>query len=183
MPFRFARCELPEVILLEPKVFEDGRGFFMETYKYSEFAANGIRETFLQMNHSRSAKNILRGLHFQRSPKAQGKLVRVLAGNIFDVAVDIRLGSPSYGKWCGLVLSADNKKMVYVPRGFAHGFCVVSEEAEVLYLATEEYAPELEGGILWNDPDLNIPWPTQDPILSQRDRNWPSLRKLANVFA
>lgn len=182
MPFRFARCELPDVILLEPKVFKDGRGFFMETYKYSEFAANGIDETFLQMNHSRSAKNILRGLHFQRSPKAQGKLVRVLAGNIFDVAVDIRPGSPSYGKWCSLVLSAENKKMVYVPRGFAHGFCVVSEEAEVLYLATEEYAPELEGGILWNDPDLNIPWPTQDPILSQRDRNWPPLRRLDHAF-
>jgi len=161
MPFTFTRLAIPDVVLIEPRVFPDERGFFMESYKYSEFAAFGIKEHFVQDNHSRSKKGVLRGLHYQRPPKAQGKLVRVVVGEIFDVGVDIRLaraiekdgsiarakGSPTYGKWVGERLSAENKRMLYIPPGFAHGFCVLSEEAEVLYKTTEEYAPEYDAGI------------------------------------
>lgn len=182
MPFRFSLAELPEVILIEPTVFSDERGFFMETYKYSEFAAHGIRESFMQSNHSRSSRKILRGLHYQKRPKAQGKLVRAIVGEIYDVVVDIRRGSPRYGRWLGVLLSAENKKMLYIPPGFAHGVCVVSEEGEVLYMVTEEYSPEHEAGIVWNDPDLGIRWPTTDPILSARDRSWPSLSKSDHDF-
>lgn len=176
MPFRFERLEIPEVILIEPKVFSDERGFFMETYKYSNFAAFGIKERFVQDNHSRSVKGVLRGLHYQRPPKAQGKLVRVLVGEIFDVAVDIRKGSPTYGKWVGVMLSAENRWMLYIPPGFAHGFCVLSEEAEVTYKVTEEYSPEHDAGIIWNDPEIGIDWPVEQPILSAKDAGLPPLR-------
>ena len=156
MPFNFTRLAIPDVILIEPRTFPDERGFFMESYKYSEFSAFGIKERFVQDNHSRSVKGVLRGLHYQKHPKAQGKLVRVVVGEIFDVAVDIRHGSPTYGQWVGEKLSAENKRMLYIPPGFAHGFCVLSEGAEVLYKTTEEYSPEHDAGIIWNDPKLSI---------------------------
>jgi len=182
MPFTFKRLEIPEVILIEPEVFSDERGFFMETYKYSEFASFGISERFVQDNHSRSVKGVLRGLHYQNPPKAQGKLVRVVVGEIFDVAVDIRKGSPTYGKWVGVKLSAENKRMLYIPPGFAHGFCVLSDVAEVVYKVTEEYAPESEAGIIWNDPEVGIDWPIENPMLSAKDANWPILRDAVNRF-
>ena len=182
MPFRFQRLQIPEVILIEPKVFPDERGFFMETYKWSEFASFGVTEHFVQDNHSRSVKGILRGLHYQNPPKALGKLVRVVLGEVFDVAVDIRKGSASYGKWVGVKLSAENKRMLYIPPGFAHGFCVLSEAAEVLYKTTEEYSPEHEAGIIWNDPEIGIDWPVEKPIVSTKDAGLPSLREAENGF-
>jgi len=176
MPFRFQRLDIPDVVLIEPTIFEDERGFFMESYKYSEFANFGIKEKFVQDNHSKSIKGVLRGLHYQKHPKAQAKLVRVIRGKIFDVAVDIRRNSPTYGKWVGIVLSEENKKMLYIPVGFAHGFCVLSDEAEVLYKTTEEYAPEYDRGIIWNDPDIDIKWPIDNPILSSKDAALPRLK-------
>jgi len=173
MPFNFTRLELPEVLLIEPRVFPDERGYFLETYKQSEFARNGISETFVQANHSHSSFGTLRGLHFQKAPSAQGKLVRVILGRIFDVVVDIRKGSPRYAQWVGVELSAENKKMLYVPPGFAHGVCVTSDEAGLLYMVTHEYSPEAERGILWNDPSLGIRWPVSEPLLSKRDQQWP----------
>lgn len=182
MPFSFQRLEIPEVVLIEPKVFQDGRGFFMETYKFSDFAAFGIAERFVQDNHSRSKKSVIRGLHYQNPPKAQGKLVRAVVGEIFDVAVDIRRGSPTYGKWVGEKLSSENKRMLYIPPGFAHGFCVLSAEAEVVYKVTEEYAPEHEAGIIWNDPDIGISWPIANPIISEKDAALPCLKEAENRF-
>lgn len=183
MPFRFKKLEIPGLILIEPKVSTDERGFFMETYRFSEFAAAGIRDGFVQENHSRSVRGILRGLHFQRPPRAQAKLVRVTAGEVFDVAVDIRKGSPACAKWTGLRLSAENRRMLYIPPWCAHGFSVVSAEAEVVYKVTEEYSPECEGGILWSDPSLRIDWPVGEPILSERDRGWPSFERAQEWFA
>lgn len=182
MPFRFQRLEIPDVVLIEPQFFPDKRGFFMETYKYTDYAANGIQDSFVQENHSRSSRRILRGLHYQKRPKAQGKLVRIVAGEVFDVAVDIRKGSPTYGKWVGVVISAENKWILYVPPGCAHGFCVLSEEAEMVYKVTEEYAPKYDAGILWNDSDLAIEWPLNQPILSPGDRSWPTFREVDNDF-
>jgi len=176
MPFRFRPLEIPELVLVEAQVFEDIRGFFMELYKYSDFAAHGIPVAFVQDNYSHSRFRVLRGLHYQKPPKAQGKLVRVLRGEVFDVCVDIRRGSPTYGKWVGLVLSERQPYALYVPPGFAHGFCVLSDEADVLYKVTAEYDPGLEGGIVWNDPDLAIAWPVTDPIVSPKDARLPRLR-------
>jgi dTDP-4-dehydrorhamnose 3,5-epimerase len=161
-------------VIIVPKVFGDARGFLMETYKRSEFEAAGLPVTLVQENHSRSSAGTLRGLHYQVEPKAQGKLVRVVSGEVFDVAVDIRKGSPTLGQWVGVTLSADNRKSMYIPPGFAHGFCVLSPEAEVIYKTTEEYAPELEFGIRWDDPALGIVWPVANPTLSERDKNWPA---------
>jgi len=182
MAFSFSRTAIPEVVVIDPQVFGDERGFFMETYKRSEFAAEGISETFVQGNHSKSLKGTLRGLHYQKEPKAQGKLVRALAGDIYDVVVDIRRGSPTYGRWVAVSLSSANRLMLYVPPGFAHGFCVVSDEAEISYMTTEEYAPALEAGVIWNDPDLGIAWPIVNPQLSDRDRRWPCLKDADNNF-
>lgn len=182
MPFSFKRLAIPDVVLIEPKVFPDGRGFFMEAYKYSDFAAFGIKEQFVQDNHSRSKKGVLRGLHYQRPPKAQGKLVRVVLGEIFDVAVDIRKGSPWYGKWVGETLSAENRLMLYIPIGFAHGFCALSETAEVVYKTTEEYAPEYDAGIIWNDPEIGIDWPIKGPVVSPKDAELLPLKKVGNDF-
>jgi len=176
MPFAFKRLEIPEVVLIEPKVFEDGRGFFMETYKMPDFVTAGIKGNFVQENHSRSTKGVLRGLHYQNPPFAQGKLVRAVRGEIFDVAVDIRKGSPTWGKWVGVILSEGNKNTIYVPEGFAHGFYVLSEIAEVLYKTTSVYSPEAAAGIIWNDEDLNIEWPVIEPILSEKDKNLPTLK-------
>ena len=182
MPFVFSQLEIPDVVLVEPRVFGDARGFFIETYKVQDFAAAGITKVFVQENHSRSARNVLRGLHYQNHPFAQGKLVRVVAGEVLDVAVDIRKGSPTYGKWVSAVLSADNKAMLYVPEGFAHGFVVLSDIADVIYKTTEVYSPESEAGIIWDDPDLNIQWSVDDAVLSERDRQWPVLRNAENRF-
>ena len=175
MPFDFKKLAIPEVLLIAPRVRTDARGFFMETYKRSEFAAAGIEETFVQENHSSSQHGVLRGLHFQRAPKAQSKLVRVISGKIFDVAVDLRPGSATRGAWVGVELSAEDRTLVYIPEWCAHGFCVVSERAEVVYHTSAEYSPEHESGILWNDPALGITWPVTDPIVADRDKQWPQL--------
>jgi dTDP-4-dehydrorhamnose 3,5-epimerase len=161
---------IPDVFVIAPKVFGDDRGFFMESYNRRSMAALGIDFEFVQDNHSRSARGVLRGLHYQiRQP--QGKLVRVVAGEIFDVAVDIRRASPTFGQWVGVTLSAENKRMAWVPPGFAHGFCVTSDYAEVLYKATDYYAPEHERSILWNDPAIGVDWPLAgEPLLSEKDR-------------
>ncbi len=165
------RSALPEVLILEPKVFGDSRGFFLESYNRKVFLEDtGIDVEFVQDNHSKSAKNVLRGLHYQvRQP--QGKLVRVVAGEIYDVAVDIRRGSPTFGKWAAFALSAQSKQMAWIPPGFAHGFLVTSESAEVLYKTTDYYAPEHERTLLWNDPALAIPWPLAgEPVMADKDR-------------
>lgn len=175
MPFRAEPLAIAGVLLVEPKVFPDARGFFMETYKQSDFAKVGITEIFVQENHSRSSRGILRGLHFQRGSAAQAKLVRAIVGEIFDVAVDLRRDSPTFGKWVGATLSAENKRMLYLPPWCAHGFQVLSEIAEVLYKTSREYAPEHEGGIAWNDPAVCIDWPIAGPTLSERDQKWPPL--------
>lgn len=180
MPFRFERLEIPELVFVQAQSFEDSRGFFLETYRASEFAAHGIPPGFVQDNLSHSLYGVLRGLHYQNRPKAQGKLVMVLRGQIFDVAVDIRHGSPTYGRWAGVTLSADRFSMIYIPAGFAHGFCVLSQEADVLYKVTEEYAPELDRGILWNDPAIGIRWPIANPILSKKDAQLSLLKDADN---
>jgi dTDP-4-dehydrorhamnose 3,5-epimerase len=180
---RVTPTSLPQVLLIEPRVFGDARGFHFESYNLRDYAAQGIAQPFVQDNHSRSARGVLRGLHYQIC-QPQGKLVRVLAGTIFDVAVDIRRGSPHFGRHAGVELSADNRHCLWIPPGFAHGFLVVSEFAEVLYKTTDYYAPEHERAIRWDDPDLNIPWPLygQFPLLSDRDQAAPSLRQ-AELFA
>lgn len=182
MPFRFEPQGIPEVCVIEPRVFEDARGFFMETHKSSDFEAAGLPATFAQENHSYSTGRTLRGLHFQKPPKAQGKLVRVVRGEVFDVAVDLRKGSPTFARWVGTTLSAENRRLIYIPPWCAHGFCVITDDAEVIYKTTEEYAPECEGGIIWNDTELAIDWPLQEPILSDRDRAWPRFSELGPIF-
>ena len=182
MPFRFERLEIPEVVLVEPRAFDDPRGFFIETYKRSQFEANGIPDMFVQDNHSHSVRGVLRGLHFQKPPKAQAKLLMAVRGEVYDVAVDIRRGSPTYARWVGAFLSSRNHRMLYVPVGFAHGFCVVSEEADVIYKVSEEYNPELERGIRWDDAALGIDWPVKDPILSAADRKLCGLGDMESPF-
>ena len=173
---------LPEVLILEPRVFGDERGFFLESYNQRVFReAAGIDANFVQDNHSRSSRNVLRGLHYQLK-QAQGKLMRVVAGEVFDVAVDLRRSSPRYGRWMGLQLSADNKRMLWIPSGFAHGFLALSEIAEVFYKTTDYYAPEHERCVLWNDPDIGIDWPlTGVPLISEKDRRGVAL-KVAETF-
>ena len=176
MPFRFQRLEISDVILITPKIHRDPRGFFIETYKKSEFLENGIKEKFVQDNWSHSMKGTLRGLHFQKLPQAQAKLVMVLKGEVFDVAVDIRKNSTTYGKWVGEFLSEKKAQMLYIPVGFAHGFCVLSEEADFVYKVSNEYSTELDSGILWNDPAIGIDWPIADPLLSEKDLALPLLK-------
>lgn len=176
------RAEIPDILILEPKVFGDERGFFFESFNQRVFEEKtGLRPRFVQDNHSRSARNVLRGLHYQiRQP--QGKLAHVVAGEVFDVAVDLRKHSPTFGRWTGLTLSAENKRMLWIPEGFAHGFLVLSESADFLYKTTDFYAPQYECCILWNDPDLNIPWPLKsEPVLSAKDRQGTPFNK-AEVF-
>jgi dTDP-4-dehydrorhamnose 3,5-epimerase len=179
MPFTFEPTELPGVVIIKPKVFKDRRGFFLETYKRSDFAGAGLTIDLVQENHSKSVQGTLRGLHAQREPKAQGKLVRVIQGEVFDVAADVRRGSPTFGKWVGVPLTGRNRWSVFVPAGYVHGFCVVSKTAEVIYKTTDEYAPDLEYGVRWDDPTLAITWPIQNPILSERDKRWPALSEIA----
>lgn len=168
---------IPGVLLIEPKVFEDDRGFFMETYHAERYARHGITGKFVQDNHSKSVKGTLRGLHYQLG-RPQGKLVRVIQGEVFDVAVDVRKGSPHFGKWVGMILSSENKRQLFIPEGFAHGFCVTSETAEFLYKCTDFYAPEEERGIRWNDPGLAINWPVKNPVISEKDRSFPGLSEM-----
>lgn len=169
------KTELPGVLILEPKRFGDDRGFFMELFHAKRYEEAGISGPFVQDNFSRSAKGILRGLHFQE-PHAQGKLVQVMAGAVYDVAVDVRRGSPTFGKFVGVELSADNRRQLWVPAGFAHGFCVLSESADFHYKCTDVYTPASERGIAWNDPDLAIPWPVTSPLLSPKDAAAPRLK-------
>lgn len=181
MPFEFIRLEIPDVVLIKPLVFPDERGFFMETFKKSDFVRNGINYDFVQDNHSKSKKGVLRGLHYQLNPKAQGKLVRCIKGKIWDVAVDIRKGSPWYSKWVAVELSEENKHMLWIPPGFAHGF-VTLEDSEIIYKCTEEYDPALDRGIIWNDREIGIKWPITNPILSKKDAGLPELKNAENNF-
>jgi dTDP-4-dehydrorhamnose 3,5-epimerase len=176
--FTFTQTEIKGVYIIEPKVFGDHRGYFMETYNYEDFKKAGLDMVFVQDNQSKSKKGVLRGLHYQ-NPNPQGKLVRVISGEVFDVAVDLRKGSATYGKWAGVVLSAENKKQFYVPQGFAHGFLVMSEEAEFVYKCTEFYHPEFEGSIAWDDSDIGIKWPLEnieDVMLSDKDKKAKTLK-------
>lgn len=166
---------LPEVIIVEPELFPDNRGYFMETYHLAKFSNGGIDIRFVQDNQSMSVRGTLRGLHYQIG-KPQGKLVRVLYGEVFDVAVDIRRSSPNFGRWSGTILSAENKKAIYIPPNFAHGFCVLSDKAEFFYKCSDFYELGYERTIRWNDPDLAIKWPITDPILSEKDASSPLLR-------
>ena len=176
MPSTFKRLEIDGLVLVEPRSFHDERGFFLESFKESEFAVAGITERFVQDNHSLSVKNVIRGLHYQKEPRAQGKLVRVIKGGVWDVAVDIRPGSASYGKWLGVELSEENHLMLYIPPGFAHGFASLSDEVHLLYKCTREYDPALDAGIRWDDPDLAVKWPVKNPLLSPKDRILPLLK-------
>jgi len=182
MPFRFCRLAIPEIIMVEAQAFADDRGFFLETYKHSEFAAYGITARFVQDNLSHSVQGVLRGLHYQKHPQAQDKLVTVARGRIFDVAVDLRQGSPTYRRWVGVELSAESGRMLYVPAGFAHGFCVLSSAADVMYKVSAEYARDLDRGIAWNDPEIGVDWPLTTPILSVKDAALPLLRDADSNF-
>lgn len=175
MPFEFEKQKIEDVILVKPKIFGDNRGFFMETYKKSEFFANGIVDEFVQDNHSKSSKGVLRGLHYQAKPHGQAKLVRCTKGKIFDVAVDIRLNSKTYGQYVKVELSEDNKYMLYIPNGFAHGFVALTDKVELIYKTGGEYAPNADRGILWSDKDINIDWGIDfSPILSEKDKAQPN---------
>lgn len=178
--FNFLKTEIDGVFIIEPTVFGDDRGYFMETYQYNDFKEAGIDVTFVQDNQSKSKKGVLRGLHFQKQ-FPQSKLVRVISGEVYDVAVDLRPGSKTYGKYVGVVLSAENKRQFFIPKGFAHGFLVLSDEAEFVYKVDDFYHPNDEGGLMWNDPEINIAWPiTADDviILSEKDKVNPPLSKI-----
>lgn len=179
MPFEFKKTSIPDVILVIPKVFDDERGFFLEGYKKSEFKKNGIDVEFNQDNQSKSTKGVLRGLHYQASPKSQAKLVRCIRGEILDVAVDIRKSSPTFGKWVSAKLTEENKHMLFIPEGFAHGFVVLSDTAELLYKASNEFSKEHDRGVLWNDPDIGVDWGIDfEPILSEKDKNQIRLKDI-----
>ena len=178
MPFEFKRLEIHDVFLITPKVFIDERGFFMETYQKEELAKAGITGEFLQQNHSKSVKGVLRGLHYQKDPYAQAKLVRCIRGEIFDVAVDIRKRSNTFGKYVSAMLSEENKNMLYIPRGFAHGFEVLSRKAEVVYNVDNIYSKNNESGIIWDDPHISIDWPIKNPVLSNKDRDWHNIKEV-----
>ncbi len=177
MAFTFEKTKIPGVVIIQPKVFGDNRGYFMETYKKDDYAAAGITREFVQDNESSSTKGVLRGLHFQKE-HTQGKLVRVTHGEVFDVAVDVRPDSETYGQWVGVILSSEKKNMLFVPEGFAHGFLVLSDTAEFVYKCTDVYDPSAEGGIPWNDPDINVEWPKLDVPYktSEKDEKHESFR-------
>lgn len=180
---QITKTKFDGVYIIEPDIFGDHRGFFMESYNQKKWRELGIRYEFVQDNHSLSAQvGTIRGLHYQLNPKAQSKLVRVVAGAIYDVVVDIRKNSSTFGEWIGVTLSAENKHQLLVPKGFAHGFCTIEPHTEVLYKVDEYYSPEHDRGILWNDPAIGIEWPTQIPILSEKDQNHPVLAKAAINF-
>lgn len=177
MSFEFIELDIQGTFLVKPKVFGDSRGYFTETYKKSDFDSVGISWDFRQDNQSYSEKGVLRGLHFQRNPYSQGKLVRVVKGRIFDVGVDLRRDSNTYGKYISAILSEQNKEMLWLPEGFAHGFLAL-EDSIVLYKATNEYNKESEGGIIWNDSDIGIKWPEEPLEISSKDRTWPTINEL-----
>jgi len=183
MNFTFEPLNIPDVILVKPKPFKDDRGFFLESYKASAFKEGGITDTFVQDNHSRSSRGILRGLHYQKEPRAQSKLVSVERREILDVAVDIRKGSPTFGRWVSAHLSEDNHHQLFIPVGFAHGFYVLSEVADVTYKISAEYDAAADRGIAWNDPAIGIDWGTEAPILSNKDKTQPSLNEADNNFS
>ena len=181
--FNFIATKIPDLYIIEPKVFGDERGYFMESYSQKDFAEAGLTMMFVQDNESKSRKGVLRGLHFQ-TKHTQGKLVRVTQGEVWDVAVDLRKGSPTYGQWEGVYLSAENKRQFYVPEGFAHGFVVTSEEAVFNYKCTDFYAPEYDSGLLWNDADVSIEWPLEglgDILLSEKDKKQKTLKELTDL--
>lgn len=179
--FNFIKTDIDGVMIIEPTVFGDDRGYFMETYQYEDFAAAGIDVKFVQDNQSMSKRGVLRGLHFQKQ-FSQSKLVRVIRGEVYDVAVDLRKGSPTYGKYVGILLSAENKRQFFIPKNFAHGFLVISDEAEFVYKVDDFYHPNDEGGLMWNDPAIGIQWPIDDDmeiILSEKDKVNPTLENIA----
>ena len=182
MSFRFIPLELPGVVLIEGTRRGDARGFFAETYRSTAFREAGIDRPFVQDNHARSSRGVLRGLHYQLPPHTQGKLVQVVAGTVYDVAVDLRKGSPTFGRWTGVELSGEDLKLLWVPPGFAHGYVVLSETADLTYKVTAEYAPQLDRGVRWNDPAIGIDWPTDKPVLSERDLALPMLADAENPF-
>ena len=182
--FQFTKTGIEGLVVVEPKVFGDNRGYFMETYNYNDFKAAGLDMVFVQDNQSKSKKGVLRGLHFQKK-NPQGKLVRVVSGEVYDVAVDLRKGSDTYGKWYGVLLSAENKIQFYVPEGFAHGFVVMSETAEFVYKCTRFYDPSDEGGLMWNDPEIGIDWPVPENaelLLSEKDQHHQPLKDFESPF-
>ena len=176
--FEFLEQKQKGLFVITPKVFSDDRGFFKETYKKSEFIKAGITEDFVQDNHSKSQKDVLRGLHYQQGEHAQGKLVRCVRGEVFDVAVDIRPDSPTFRQWFGIILTEENHRMLYIPAGFAHGFLTLTEGAELVYKTTAEYHANSDRGIIWNDPNIGIDWKCSDPILSEKDKNHPKLTEV-----
>ncbi len=176
------KTELEGLLLIEPRLWHSRRGFFFEAYNRRDFVEAGIPTVFVQDNHSRSRRNTLRGMHYQAPPHAQDKLVRVVSGEIFDVAVDLRHGSPTFGRWAGFRLSSSNHLSLFIPEGFAHGFCVIGDSAEVLYKCSDFYAPECERGFCWNDPLVHIEWPVKTPLLSERDAAHPGFAELPRDF-
>ena len=176
MPFNFKNSEMHGLYQIEPRVFDDERGFFMETYRRPDFEEAGVHFTPVQENHSKSKKGVLRGLHYQSDPFAQAKLVWVVRGAVFDVSVDMRKGSSTYSKWFGTELTDDNRRMLFVPRGFAHGFASLEDATEVVYLVDNDYSRASEKGILWNDPQVGIKWPVESPLVSEKDAKWPTLK-------
>ena len=179
----FKKTTLKDAIIIQPKFFKDERGFFVESYSKNKFLENGIDVDFVQDNHSLSVeKGVLRGLHFQKNPHAQAKLVRVTRGKVYDVIVDLRKDSPTFRKWEGFELSAENGLILFVPKGFAHAFCTLEENTEFMYKVDDFYAPECDSGIIWNDPDLKIDWPIEDPILSEKDSQSKQLKDLELTF-
>ncbi len=176
------KTDIQDLLIVKPRVFEDERGYFFESYNRDVFAANGIENKFLQDNESKSKKGVLRGLHFQKPPYAQGKLVRVMKGSVLDVAVDIRKDSPTYGKWASIVLTDKNKFMYWVPPGFAHGFVTLEDDTVFFYKCTNVYNKESEGSIRWNDPDLNIDWGIEKPVLSDKDQVSPLFKDFVSPF-
>lgn len=180
--FKFESLNIPEIFLIKPKIYPDSRGFFTEIYQASEFAKQGIYFSFVQNNYSKSDHGVLRGLHYQLNPKAQGKLVKVISGKVFDVAVDIRHGSSTYGQWVSAILDENNQHMLWIPPGFAHGFLALENDTRILYQVTAEYAPDLDRNLRWDDPQLAICWPITDPILSSKDSQAPLLKEMENNF-
>jgi dTDP-4-dehydrorhamnose 3,5-epimerase len=176
LSIKYTETDLPGVLLIDPRVFKDSRGFFMETFHQKKYAEVGIDYAFIQDNYSHSTRGTLRGLHYQLE-HPQGKLVYVITGEIYDVAVDIRRGSPGFGKWVGQYLSDKNRRQIFVPEGFAHGFCVLSETADVIYKTTDLYNPDDEYGVLWSDPTIGIDWPVEVPVVSDKDKQFPGLKE------
>lgn len=182
MSFRFEPLAIPDVLRITPDRYGDHRGFFTETYRASVFEEAGIRDVFLQDNHARSAYGVQRGLHYQAPPRAQAKLVRVVYGEVFDVAVDIRVGSPTFGEWAGGTLSGEDGVLLYIPEGFAHGYVCLSERADLVYKVSSEFDPTLDAGIAWDDPAIGIPWPVENPSLSEKDLSLPRLESVVSPF-